>query len=93
MSLGPVMARCVSYSSKKCNLWFFWLKQVLDRGPEQRESKLTVLCTLIIIILISYIIIYYIIINYGEPSQQKRETELNAICLQLRFYLDFSKIT
>ncbi len=43
--------------------FFFWLKQVLDRGPEQRESKLTVLCPLIIIILISYIIIYYIIIK------------------------------
>ncbi len=40
----------------------FWFKQVLDRGPEQRESKMTVLCPLIIIIFISYIIIYYIII-------------------------------
>ena len=37
---------------------FFWCKRVLDLGPEQRESKLTVLCLLIIIILISYIIIY-----------------------------------
>jgi hypothetical protein len=42
---------------------FFWFKRVLDRGPEQRESKMTVLCPLIIIILISYIIIYYIIIK------------------------------
>jgi hypothetical protein len=42
---------------------FFWFKQVLDRGPEQRESKLTVLCLLIIIKLISYITIYYIIIK------------------------------
>jgi hypothetical protein len=42
---------------------FFWFKQVLDRGPEQRESKLTVLCPLIIIILISYINIYYFIIK------------------------------
>ncbi len=56
-------------------LIFFWFKQVLDQGPEQRESKMTVLCLLIIIILISYIIVYYII-NYGEPSQPKPETDL-----------------
>jgi hypothetical protein len=41
-----------------------------DSGP-QRESNLTVLCLLIIIVLISYIFIYYIIINFGEPSQPK----------------------
>jgi len=41
----------------------FLFKWVLDRGPEQRESKLTVLCLLIIIMLISYIIMYYIIIK------------------------------
>ena len=62
----------------------FWFKRVLDRGPEQRESKMTVLCPLIIIILISYIIVSFIImkllnyyiIYYGEPSQPKLETEL-----------------
>ncbi len=54
---------------------FFLFKRVLDQGPERRESKLTVLCPLIIIILNSYTIVYYII-NYGEPSQPKRETEL-----------------
>ncbi len=32
---------------------FFWFKRVLDQGSEQKESKLTVLCPLIIIILIS----------------------------------------
>ncbi len=42
---------------------FFWFKRVLDRGPEERESKLTVLCLLIITILISYIIKYHIIIK------------------------------
>jgi hypothetical protein len=47
----------------QCYLTFFWLKLVLDSGPEQRESKMTVLCPLIIIILISLIIIYYIIIK------------------------------
>ncbi len=31
---------------------FFGIKRVQDQGPEQRESKLTVLCPLIIIILI-----------------------------------------
>jgi hypothetical protein len=41
----------------------FWFRQVLDRGPEQKESKFVVLCPLIIIILISYIIIYYIIVK------------------------------
>ncbi len=51
---------------------FFWFKRVLDRGPEQRESKLSVLCLLITIILISYKMI-----NYGEPSQPKLETELS----------------
>jgi hypothetical protein len=44
------------------NTVFVFLR-VLDRGPEQRESKLTVLCPLIIIILISYIIIYHIIVK------------------------------
>jgi hypothetical protein len=34
------------------SLCFFWYKQVLDQGPEQRESNLTLLCLLIIIILI-----------------------------------------
>jgi hypothetical protein len=61
---------------------FFWFKRVLDWGPEQRESKMTVLCPLIITILISYIIIYYII-NYGEPSQPKLEKELNVSCCVL----------
>ncbi len=54
------------------------MKWVLDQGPEQRESKMTVICLLIIIILISLIIIYYInikLLNYGEPSQPKLETE------------------
>ncbi len=32
---------------------FFLFKQVPDRGPEQRELNLTVLCLLIIIILIT----------------------------------------
>ncbi len=41
---------------------FFWFKQVADRGPEQREPDMTVLCLLIIIILISYIIIK--LLNY-----------------------------
>ncbi len=54
--------------TQKMIVIFFWFKRVLDRGPELRESKLTVLCPLIIITLISYIIIY-LIINYGEPSQ------------------------
>ncbi len=63
------------------NLSFFWFKQVLDRGPEQRESKLTVLCLLIIIILIIKIIIYYIIIKLlimeNHPSRnQKRNYEM-----------------
>ncbi len=62
---------------------FFWFKRGLDQGPEQRESKLTVLCLLIIIILISYIIIiYYFIINYREPSQPKQEIELTKHCFE-----------
>jgi hypothetical protein len=42
---------------------FFLFLRVLDRGPEQRESKLTVLCLLIIIILTGFIIIFYVIIK------------------------------
>jgi hypothetical protein len=34
-------------------LYYFLFKWVLDRGPEQSESKMTVLCPPIIIILIS----------------------------------------
>jgi hypothetical protein len=54
-------------------MFFFGFKRVLDRGPEQRASKLTVLCMLIFIILISHIIIYYVIIKLlimeNHPSQ------------------------
>ncbi len=60
-------------SEFKLKKHFFWFKRVLYQGPEQRESKWTVLCLLIIIILISYIIIYYIIIKLliveNHPSQ------------------------
>jgi hypothetical protein len=49
---------------------YFWFKRVLDRGPEQRESKLTVLCMLIIIILISYIILL-IMENYPSQNQKR----------------------
>ncbi len=56
--------------------WFFWFKWVLDRGPEQRESKMTVFCLLIIIILISKITIYYIVIKLlimeNHPSRNQK---------------------
>jgi hypothetical protein len=55
----------------------YWFKRVLHRGPEQRESKLTVLCLLIIVILISYIILYYIIIKLliteNHPSGNQKQ--------------------
>ncbi len=42
------------------NVFFlFCFKWFLDQGPEQRVSKMTVLCPLITILLISYIIYYY----------------------------------
>ncbi len=54
----------------------FWFKRILDRGPEQRESKLTVLCQVIIIILISYVILYYFIIKLlimqSHPSRNRK---------------------
>ncbi len=57
---------------------FFLFKRVLDQGPEQRESKLTVLFPLIIIILISYIFLYYIIIKLlimeNHPSWNRKGT-------------------
>ncbi len=56
--------------------FFFWFKQLLDWGQEQRESKMTVLCLLITIILISYMIIHYIIIKLlimdNHPSQNRK---------------------
>ncbi len=66
----------ITFSSK----YLFWFNRVLDRSPEQRESKLTVLCPLIIIILINYITIYYIIIKLlimeNHPSRnQKRNSK------------------
>ncbi len=57
-------------------MFVFWFMRVLDRGPEQRESILTVLCPLIIIIFINYIIIFYIIIKLlimeNHPSQNRK---------------------
>ncbi len=52
-------------------LKFFLFKRVLDRGPEQRESKLTVLCPLIYTVLVSYIMIYYIIIKLLDYLLQR----------------------
>jgi hypothetical protein len=76
MSFGTDTTNLIKYFRIN-SAQFYWLMRVPDRGPEQRESNLTVLCPLIIIILISYIILYYDkIINYGEPSQPKPETEL-----------------
>ncbi len=70
---------------------FFWFKQVLDQGPEQRESKLTILCPLIIAILISYIIIYYIIIKLliiEDHPQPKPEMELSIYLLLLNLTIN-----
>jgi hypothetical protein len=68
---------------------FFWFMQVLDRGTEQRESKLTVLCPLIIIIFISYIIIYYIIIKLlimeNHPGQNRKWNSVRDVLGLLRF--------
>jgi hypothetical protein len=43
----------------KLVLWFFIIKRVPGRGPEQRQYEKTVLYPQIIKILISYIIKYY----------------------------------
>jgi hypothetical protein len=63
---------------------FFGIKRVLERGPEQRESKLTVLCPLIIIILISYIIMYCIIIKLlimeNHPSRNGKRNSKEQCC-------------
>ncbi len=85
---------------------FFWFKRVLSRGPEQRESKLTVLCPLIIIILISYII-YYIIIKLlimeNHPSRNWKQNftwfVLNHLvvvgwrCFELSIFSFFGQIS
>ncbi len=66
------------------NLIVLWFKRFLDRGPEQRESKLTVLCLLIIIVLISDIIIYYIIIKLliieNHPSRNQKQNLIVLFC-------------
>ncbi len=61
-----------------------FFKRVLDRGPEQRESKLIVLCQLIIIKLISSIIIKLLIME-NDPSQNGKR---NSKFVLTFFYLD-----
>jgi hypothetical protein len=65
---------------------FFWFKWVLDKGPEQKESKLTVLCPLIIIILIKYTIIYYIIIRLlimeNHPSRNRKRNSWQIVDME-----------
>ncbi len=78
----------LSNKSRKTSRWiliaFFWLKQVPDRGPEQRESQMNVLSPLIIIILISYIITYFIIIKLSimenHPSWNGKWNSFNSCC-------------
>jgi hypothetical protein len=48
------------YKSKSS--WFFLVKRVLCRGPEQREPNEAVLCPLIILILVCYY--YILLLNY-----------------------------
>ncbi len=74
----PTEINLVRYSQNV--FFFFWFKRVLDCGPEQRESKLTVLCLLIIIILISYIIIELLTME-NHPSQNWKQNSLK-FCLQ-----------
>jgi hypothetical protein len=60
-----------------------FFKRVLDRGPEQRESKLIVLRQLIIIKLISYIIIKLLIMANHPSRNRKRNSKFFNV-----FYLD-----
>ncbi len=64
---------------------FFWFKRVLHWGPEQRESKLSVLCLLINLMLISYMIIYYIIIKFlimeNHPHWNRKQNLPNNFAL------------
>jgi hypothetical protein len=56
----------------------------MDRGPEHRESKMTVLCLLIIMILISEIIIYYIIkllIMENHPSRNRKRNSTEPVAV------------
>ncbi len=75
-------------NSRKC---FYLFKWGLGRGPEQRESKMTVLCLLINIILICYIIIYYIIIKLlimeNHPSQKRKWNSLTKMFFFFSFRL------
>ncbi len=77
----------VSFILSFQNIIFVCLfKQVLDLGPEQRESNQTVLCPLIIIILISIIIIYYIIIKLLiMENHRSRNRKRNSILSCLPF--------
>ncbi len=64
---------------------FFWFKRVPDSVPEQRESNLTVLYLLIIIILISYIIIksFNNLIMENHPSQNWKQNSKEIVVLIL----------
>jgi hypothetical protein len=74
---------------------FFWFKWVPDRGPEQRESNLTVLCVMIIIILISCIIIYYyqimkLLIMENHPSWNWKRS--STLLFTKHRYLEMVKV-
>jgi hypothetical protein len=77
---------------KEIAIVIFLVEQVLGRGPEQRESKETVLCPLVIIILISYIIIYHIIIKLlimeNHPSWNQKWNSVKLVkIINLRKHL------
>ncbi len=83
---------------KCCNIYFlfyliyvFWLKRVLDRGPEHWKSKMTLPCLLIIIALISSIIIYYIIIKLLIMENHPRwNWKRNSFIFVVVIWIDYS---
>ncbi len=51
---------------------FFLFKRVPHQGPEQRESRLTVLCLLIIIILVILLYIILLLIMENHPCRNQK---------------------
>jgi hypothetical protein len=62
-------------------IFFFWFKRIPESGPEQRESDMTVLCLLIIIILICYIIIKLLNIHKLDFGLLKFETAFSIFTI------------
>ncbi len=75
--------------SKQSRKLFLLFKQVLDRGPEQKEPNVTVLYPHIIIILISSIIIKLLIMKNHPSRSRKRNSLLFFHLFRMAYLYDY----